>query len=104
MKLGKIGAIDATQADPISLRCYTGNYKAGGYSTHNQNANNGMVLTLSTETAQDQHQTLTFGSATVWINDSLYKIVLFHDENLDEKKVDVIRQVADTLQKEKGCM
>jgi len=46
---------------------------------------------------------LTFGSAAVWINDSLYKIVLFHDENLDSKKVDVIRQVTDTLQKEKDC-
>ena len=30
MKLGKIGVINAPQPEPISLRCYTGNYKAGG--------------------------------------------------------------------------
>jgi hypothetical protein len=35
MKLGKIGAINASQTEPISLRCYTGNYKAGGYSAYN---------------------------------------------------------------------
>ena len=103
MKLGKIGAINVSQAEPISLRCYTGNYRAGGYSAHNQNVNNGMVLTLSTETTQDQYQTFTYGSCAVWINDTLYKICLFHNE-LDSKKVDVIKQVADTLQKEKGCI
>jgi hypothetical protein len=103
MKLGKIGIINAPQPEPISLRCYTGNYMPGGYSAHNQNANNGMVLTLSTETTQDQQQSLTFGSCAVWINGALYKICLFHNE-LDEKKVDVIRQVGDTLEKEKGCI
>ena len=46
MKLGKIGAINAPQAEPISLRCYTGNYRPVTYSSHNQNANNGMMLTL----------------------------------------------------------
>jgi len=103
MKLGKIGAINSPQTEPISLRCYTGNYMSGEYAAHNQNANNGMMLTISTETTSDQQQSLTFGSAAVWINDSLYKIILFHDE-LDEKKVDVIRQVGDTLQREKGCV
>ena len=62
-----------------------------------------MVLTISTETTTDQQQSLTFGSCAVWINDSLYKICLFHNE-LDQKKVDVIKQVGDTLQKEKGCI
>jgi len=104
MKLGKIGVINAPQAEPISLRCYAGNYRAGGYSTHNQNANNGIILTFATETTSDQQQSLTFGSCAVWINGSLYKIVLFHDENLDSKKVDVIKQVADTLQKQKDCI
>jgi hypothetical protein len=104
MKLGKIGAINVPQIEPISLRCYTGNYKAGGYSAHNQNANNGMVLTLATEATFDQQQSLTYGSCAVWINGSLYKIVLFHDESLNQKKVDVIRQVADALQKEKDCI
>ena len=100
MKLGKIGAINAPQKEPISLRCYTGNYRARGYSSHNQNVNNGMVLTVSTETTLDQQQSLTFSSCAVWINGTLYKICLFHNE-LDQKKVDVIRQVGDTLQKEK---
>ena len=104
MKLGKIGSIDASQVEPISLRCYTGNYKPTSNSSHNDNANNGMVLTLSTETTQDQHQTLTFGSCAVWINGALYKICLFHDESLDQKKVDVIRQAGETLQKEKDCI
>ena len=104
MNLGKIGVINAPQAEPISLRCYTDNYKAGRYSVHNQNANNGMVLTMSTEATSDQQQTLTFGSCAVWINGTLHKICLFHDENLDEKKVDVIRQVGDTLQKQKNCI
>ena len=103
MKLGKIGVINAPKAEPISLRCYTGGYRPVSPSFHNENANNGMVLTLSTETTQDQQQSLTFGSCAVWINDSLYKICLFHDENLDSKKVDVIRQVGNTLQKEKNC-
>ena len=104
MKLGKIGVINAPQAEPISLRCYTGNYKAGRYSLHNQNANNGMVLTVSTEVTSDRQQALTFGSCAVWINGTLYKICLFHNENLDQKKIDVIRQVGDTLQKEKDCI
>jgi hypothetical protein len=80
MKLGKIGVINAPQAEPISLRCYTGNYKAGGYSAHNQNANNGMVLTLSTEVTSDQQQSLTFGSCAVWINGTLYKICLYKNK------------------------
>ncbi len=103
MKLGKIGAINSPQPESISIRCYTGNYRAGGYSSHNQNANNGMVLTLTSETTTDQQQSLTFGSCAVWINGTLYKICLFHNE-LDSKKVDVIRQVAETLQKEKNCI
>jgi len=103
MKLGKIGAINASQIEPISLRCYTGNYKAGRYSSHNQNANNGMILTLASETTSDQHQTLTYGSCAVWINGTLYKICLFHNE-LDEKKIDVITQVAKVLEKEKDCI
>ena len=104
MKLGKIGAINSPQAEPISLRCYTGNYKPLSQSFHNQNTNNGMVLTLSVETTSDQRQSLTFGSCAIWINDSLYKIVLFHDKNLDQKKVDVIRQYGETLQKQKNCI
>ena len=103
MKLGKIGVINASQAEPISLRCYTGGYRPASQSFHNENASNGMVLTLSAETTQDQQQSLTFGSCAVWINDSLYRIVLFHDKNLDEKKVNVIRQVGETLQKQKNC-
>jgi len=104
MKLGKIGAINSPQTEPISLRCYTGNYKAGGYSAHNQNANNGMVLTFATEVTSDQVQSLVFGSCAVWINGTLHKICLFHDKNLDQKKIDVIRQVAETLQKERDCI
>ena len=103
MKLGKIGSINSHQAELISLRCYTGNYRAGGYSLHNQNANNGMVLTLASETTSDRQQSLTFGSCTVWINDALYKICLFHNE-LDKKKVDEIKKVGDALQKQKGCI
>ncbi len=104
MKLGKIGAINSPHAEPISLRCYTGNYKPASHYSHNENANNGMVLTLATETTQDQQQSLTFGSCAVWINGTLYKICLFHDESLDSKKVDVMRQVGDTLQQEKDCI
>ena len=95
--------INASQKEPISLRCYTGGYKPTSQSFHNENANNGMVLTLSTETTQDQQQSLTFGSCAVWINDSLYRIVLFHDKNLDKKKIDAIKQVGETLQKQKNC-
>jgi len=84
MKLGKIGAINSPQAEPISLRCYTGNYKPVTYSSHNQNASNGMVLTISTEITSDQQQSLTFGSCAVWINGSLYKICLFHNERPEE--------------------
>ena len=103
MKLGKIGAINTPQPEPISLRCYTGNYNVGGYSAYNQNANNGMMLTISTDTTTDQQQSLTFGSCAVWINGTLYKICLFHN-GLDSKKVDVIKQVGDTLEKEKNCI
>jgi hypothetical protein len=94
MKLGKIGAINAPQAEPISLRCYTGNYKPVTYSAHNQNVNNGMVLTLSTEVTSDQQQSLTFGSCAVWINGTLYKICLFHDKSLDSKKIDKNKKAA----------
>jgi len=104
MKLGKIGAINASHTEPISIRCYTGNYKPVTHYPYNENANNGMVLTLSTETTQDPQQTLTFGSCAVWINDTLYKICLFHDDNLDQKKVDVIKQVGMTLQQQKECI
>ena len=104
MKFGKIDVINSSKAEPISLRCYTGNYKPVSRHSHNENANNGMTLTFSTETTSDQHQTLTFGSCAVWINGSLYKICIFHDENLDSKKVDAIKEVGETLQEEKDCI
>ena len=104
MKLGKIGVINVPQAEPISLRCYTGNYRPASHYSHNENANNGMMLTLTTETTSDQQQSLTFGSCVVWINGELYKICLFHDEGLDFKKVDVIKKVGEILQKEKNCI
>ena len=106
MRLGKIGSISAPQTEPINLRCYTGGYRPTIQSSYNENVNNGMVLTITSETATDPHhsQSLTFGSCGVWINDSLYKIVLFYDENLDSKKVDVIQKVGDEIQQEKGCM
>ena len=103
MKLGKIGTINSTQTESISLRCYTGNYKPATHYPYNENVNNGMVLTLSTETTQDPHQILTFGSAAVWINGTLYKICLFHDDGLDQKKVELIKQVGETLQQQKDC-
>ena len=104
MKLGKIGMISAPQAEPIRLRFYTGNYKHPIHRQNNENANNGMVLTMSTETTSDQQQALTFGSCTVWINGLLYKICLFHDENLDKEKIELIRQVGKTLQQQKNCI
>jgi len=104
MKFGKIGSIDASKTEPISLRCYTGNYKLASHYCHNDNANNGVMLAFSTETTSDQHQTLTFVSCAVWINGTLYKICLFHDESLDQKKIDVIRQAGETIQKEKDCI
>jgi len=104
MKLNKIGAINASHTEPISLRCYTGNYKHATRYPYNENANNGMVLTLANETTQNPHQTLTFGSCAVWINDTLYKICLFHDDNLNEKKVELIKQVGETLQQQKDCI
>ncbi len=103
MKLGKIGVINVPQAEPVSLRCYAGGYKPASRYPSNENANNGVMLTLATETTFDQQQSLTFGSCAVWINGSLYKICLFHEEGLDSKKVDVIRQVGNALQKEKDC-
>jgi len=104
MNLTKIGLINITRDVPISLRCYTGNYKSTVHYPYNENANNGMVLTLSTETTLDQQQSLTFGSAAVWINGTLYKICLFYDENLDQKKVGLIKQVGETLQRQKDCI
>ena len=104
MKLSKIGVINAPHAEPISLRCYTGNYLPVSRYSHNDNVNNGMVLAFSTETTSDRQQSLTFGSCAIWINGELYKICLFHDENLDSKKVDTIKKVADALQKEKDCI
>jgi len=104
MKLGKIGSAKAPQATPISLRCYTGNYKSVSHAIPNENANNGMVLSLSTETTSDQQQALTFGSCAVWINGTLYKICLFHDDDdLDKKKIELAKQVGETLQQQKGC-
>jgi len=103
MNLTKIGSINITRDVPISLRCYTGNYKSTVHYPYNENVNNGMVLTLATETTSDQLQTLTFGSAAVWINGTLYKICLFHDDNLNEKKVGLIKQVGDELQQQKNC-
>ncbi len=104
MKMGKIGAINSPQPGPISLRCYTGNYKPIQHHSHNENVNNGMMLTPSTETTSDQQQSLTFGSCGIWINDSLYKIVLFHDENLNPKKIELIRQIAEKIQQQKNCI
>ena len=106
MRLGKIRTINASQIEPISFRCYTGGYRHTIQSSCNENVNNGMILTITSETATGPHhsQSLTFGSCGVWINDSLYKIVLFHNENLDSKKVDVIQNVGDEIRQEKGCM
>ncbi len=105
MKLRKIGSVKASQTAPISLRCYTGNYKPIPHFSHNDNANNGMVLSLGTETTLDSQQTLTFGSCAVWVNGMLYKIVLFHDDDLDSKKIELVKQAGGILQQQqqKGC-
>ena len=104
MKLSKPGVIMTPKETPISLRCYPDNYKPTKQAAYNDNANNGMVMALSTENTQDKHQNLTFGSAGIWINEKLYKICLFYDESLDKRKTQIIKEIGKTLQKQKDCI
>ena len=103
MKLSKPGSIRASMKVPISLRCYPDTYKPAKHaaSYNNDNANNGMVMTLNVETADNQDQKLRFGSAAIWINDRLYRICLFYDEALDERKIQLVKEFGEELQKQK---
>ena len=100
MKFGKPGVIMAQKEIPISLRCYPDTYKPAksAASYNNDNANNGMVMTLNVEAADNQDQKLRFGSAAVWINEKLYRICLFYDEALDERKIKRVKEFGEKLQ------
>ena len=101
MKFGKPGTIMAQKDIPINLRCYPDTYKPRKYASYNDNANNGMVMTLNVETTNSQDQKLMFGSAAVWINDNLYRICLFYDETLDERKIQLVKEFGEKLQQQK---
>ena len=102
MKFGKPGMIMGQKEIPISLRCYPDTYTPRKYATsYNDNANNGMVMTLNVETAKDQKQNLRFGSTAIWINDRLYRICLFYDETLDERKIQLVKEFGEKLQQQK---
>ena len=101
MKFGKPGVIMAQKEIPISLRCYPDTYKPTKHAFFNDNANNGMVMTLSVEAADNQDQKLRFGSAAVWINEKLYRICLFYDDTLDERKIKSVKEFGEKLQKQK---
>ena len=102
MKLGKPGVITAQKEMPISLRCYPDTYKPAKSSVfYNDNANNGMVMTLNVEAADNQDQKLRFGSAAVWINEKLYRICLFYDDVLNERRIKRIKEFGEKLQKQK---
>ena len=103
MKLRKPGVITAQKEMPISLRCYSDTYKPAKSAVfhNNENANNGMVMTLNVEAADNQDQKLRFGSAAVWINEKLYRICLFYDETLDERKIKKVKEFGEKLQKQR---
>ena len=101
MKFGKPGVIMAKKEIPISLRCYPDTYRPVRHAAYsNDNANNGMVMTLNVEATKDQDQKLRFGSAAVWINDRLYRICLFYDETLDERKIRLVKEFGEKLQQQ----
>ena len=102
MKLGRPGSIRASMEVPISLRCYPDTCKPAKYvASYNDNANNGMMMTLNVEVAGNQDQKLTFGSAVVWINNNLYRICLFYDEALDDRKIKLVKEFGEKLQQHK---
>ena len=103
MKLGKPGVIMAQKEMPISLRCYPDTYKPAKSAVfhNNDNANNGMVMTLNVDAVGNQDQKLRFGSAAVWINEKLYRVCLFYDEALDERKIKGVKEFGEKLQHQK---
>ena len=103
MKLGKTGVITTPNDVPISLRCYPDTYKPAKRAVYNDNANNGMIMTLNVETTKDQSQNLMFGSAGIWINEQLYRICLFYEDNLDDRKIQKIKEHGEKLQKQNDC-
>ena len=101
MNLSKTGLIrGASQLVPISLRCHTGDNRPVVHTRYNDNASSRLVLTLSTETRHDKYQNLTFGSAAVWTNGKLYKMILFYKDGLDGRQIEKVRQVALELRKD----
>ena len=104
MKFAKPDVIMAQKEMPINLRCYPDTYKPTKHASYNDNANNGMVMTLNVEAADNQDQKLRFGSAAVWINEKRYRICLFYDETLDGRKIQLVKEFGEKLQQQKECI
>ena len=81
------------RAHSISLRCYADNGIDSGYSKPEsfvrQNHNASTVLVFSTHTIQSQK--FSFGTCGVWVNNTLQKFCLFHDDSFSQSKIEKVK-------------
>ena len=85
----------------ISLRCYAENDARISYdrktSLAHQNHNKSTVLVFSTHTTQSQR--FSFGTCGIWVNDTLQKICLFHDDDsFSHSKIEKIKSCVASLE------
>ena len=94
-----------SQAHRISLRCYADNGADLEYgkpeSFIRQNHNTSTVLVFSTHTTKNQK--FSFGTCGVWINDTLQKFCLFHDDSFSQSKVEKIKSHVASLESSVEC-
>lgn len=78
---------------PVYLRCYVDSdrNKSGFMPKNEPKSSNSIVLAFDTETTVNQFQNLLFGSCGKWVNGKLEYFYLFHADDLEESKVEIIK-------------
>jgi hypothetical protein len=77
----------------IAVRCYMDNAPKPQMDSsipYNEN----LVFVFDTETTTDQYQDLLFGSYGIWENDRLKEFGVFHENGLDQTKLDILSDYA----------
>jgi hypothetical protein len=78
---------------PAYLRCYVdSNTKKSNFTPKNEpKSSYSIVLAFDTETTINQFQNLLFGSCGKWVNGKLQYFYLFHADDLEKSKVEIIK-------------
>ena len=80
----------------VNIRCYIEkedfDYSQDKNRRNSVNPSESIVLVFDTETTNDEYQNLVFGSCGIWVNGILDRFCLFYADDLDAKRVDILKE------------